>query len=216
MSDFDDFVPDLREFQESLMTNTLDTYRAGSIHLTDVPCRVTSNRLFAEPADPYDANVRSMAEWGFTVPHGTDVVVGDRIVCVSQGLTLDLNAGEVVAGDTWETAVRIWCNKPKTATPHVSIVLWRYNTGTDDFVALSAQDVQVVYDRNAPVETPLRYSPATRSSYKGGWLVGDPTFDVAAEDRFVLDGYHGIISQVLPEQPQRIEAAFILDVGGPR
>lgn len=214
MNDFVNAVTDLRAFHNELMTNTLDTYRGGSLYLSDVPCRVTSNRLFAEPADPYDANIRSMAEWGFTCPAGTDIQVGDRILCTTQGLALDLIAGEVVAGDTWELAVRVWCNKPKTATPGYEIVLLRFDMNTEEYVALDPQHVQVVYDRNQPEETPIRYSPAVRSSYKSGWLIGDLTFDVQVDDRFVLDGYAGVITQVLPGQPQRIEAQFRLDFGG--
>ena len=214
MNDFLSAVADLRAFQEELMTNTLDVYRDGSLHLSGVPCRVTSNRLFAEPADPYDANMRSMAEWGFTCPAGTDVQVADRVLCVSQGLTLDLAVGEVVAGDTWETAVRFWCNKPKTATPSVTVTLLRYNPTTDDWDALPPQKVQLVYDRNAPEATPFRYSPAVRTSWKAGWFIGDLDFDVLVEDRFALDGYAGVVTQVLPEQPQRIEAMFQLDFGG--
>lgn len=214
MNDFLSAVADLRVFQVDLMTDTLSVYRAGLLHLSNVPTRATSNRLFAEPADPYDANIRSMAEWGFTCPPATDVMVSDRILCTTQGIALDLIAGEVVAGDTWENAVRIWCNKPKTATPGYDIVLLRFNMTTEVFDSLPPQHVQVVYDRNAPEETPIRYSPAIRSSFKSGWLIGDLDFDVQVDDRFVFDGYAGIVVQVLPGQPQRIEAQFQLDFGG--
>lgn len=192
------------------MTDSLSIYRDGSLIASDVRCRSHANRLFAEPADPYDANVRSMAEWGFTVPKGTDVRVGDRIVCTTQSQTLDLIVGEVVRADTWEVAVRIWANKPKTATERRWIVLVRGG------VELPPQYVQVVFDRNELKYPPLRYSPAAEVRYKGGWLIGDLDFDVQTEDTFTLDGYAGVISHVLPAQPQRKEAFFMIDMSGVR
>jgi hypothetical protein len=181
------------------------------------PCRLHDGRLFAEPADPLDANIRSMHEFGFTFPVGTDVRTSDTIENADG--TVSIIAGEDQSRDTWATAVRIWGNKPKTATPWVPIVLWRWNAIAEDYVALPEQVVQIVYSRNEPIETPLRYSPAARSVSRDLYLlgpVGGP-FDVQMGDTFTLDGGEaGVVLEVLSHQPQRIEARCQMDEGGVR
>lgn len=210
-------VPYMKRFQESLMTETCTVYRDGAIVLTNVSCRVFSDRLLADVGDPQDANMRSIASYGFTLPTNTDVRVGDRVVVNrASGTIVDIIVGEVVEGDTWEVAMRAWGNRPKLATPRIDIILWRWNGDIEDYVVLPAQKVNIVYDRNEAVEPTIRYSPAGQSSIRGGWLVGDLAFDVDVGDRFTTGGSGGTITEVLPHQPQRIEARFELDTSGLR
>jgi len=208
MNDIQRVLPDMVAFQTSLLTDTVAIYRDGVLISSDIPCRVNPNRLFAEPGDPSDANMRSMGEWSIVMPMNANVRVSDRLVVTTPTGVLDLNVGEVENFGTWQIMQRAWANRPKTATPHIWVVIHR--AGTD----LPPQYVQVVYDRNRPDERPERYTPAARTSYKGGWLIGDTSFDVQVEDTFTLDGFAGIIVQVLPIQTQRKEAKFLIDVGG--
>lgn len=210
------YLPIMETMHEALMTDRVSIYRNGVLVAANVQCRATSNRLFAEPADPTDANMRSMSEWGFTMPSDTDLCVGDHVISDPPFAHIDCIIGEVVQGDTWQIALRAWGNRPKLATPNISVVLYRYDIDLDDWVAQAAQSVQVVYDRNQPKETPIRYTPAAASSYQGGWLVGDMDFDVEVEDRFQIDNYGGIIVEILPTQPQHKEARFVIDVSGAR
>lgn len=211
------FLPALRNVQNNLMTDRIQVRRNGVLVYTDVPARTVASRLFAEPGDPHDANLRSTQEVGFTIPYTyTGVRVSDVIEQVDENnaITLSVIAGEVMGGDTWSTAVRIWGTKPKTATPTVAITLYRYSSGTDDYELFGTFDVQLVFDRVQPTETPLRYSPAGHASYQGGVLIGDLTFVPQIEDRFTLDGYGCIIDNVLPQQPQHVEAHFLMNISG--
>lgn len=218
------YLPMLRAAQEVLMTDVVQVVRDGVVIHADVPARITASRLFAEPGDPHDANLRSTQEFGFTIPAlYSDVIVGDTIEKLDGGgnVMLSVIAGEVMSHDTWMTAVRIWATRPKTATPLVDVQLWRYDNATQDYVKLLTglgdpfvQTVQVVFDRIQPNETPLRYSPGGRTSYQGGTLIGDLSFDVRLDDRFTLNTYGCIVDEVLPMQPQHIEAHFVMDLSG--
>lgn len=213
------YLPSLRAVQTNLMTDRVQVVRDGDVVYEDVPARVVSSRLFSEPGDPHDANLRSTQEYGFTIPYTyTGVRVADVIeqLDVDDNVILSVIAGEVLAGDTWSTAIRIWGTRPKLATPTTSVTLWRFDTGTDDYIEYETFDVQVVFDRVQPEETPLRYAPAGRSSYQGGVLVGDLTFTPAVDDRFALGAYGCIIDAVMPIQPQHIEAHFKMDMSGVR
>src|SRR6478609_9378969 len=169
-------LPALRSMQNQLMTDVIDIYDGLTLVAEDVPARVTSSRLFSEPADPHDANLRSTSEWGFTIPYDQPCEVSYTIK-FGPGKAQSCIVGEVLQDDTWKTATRIWATRPKTATPGIILVLSRYDPDTDDFAELDPQEVQVVFDRVAPTQTPLRYAPAGRSSYQGGTLIGDLTFD---------------------------------------
>lgn len=206
------YIPQLRAVQEALMTDRVQIVRRGVIVANNVPARITSSRLFAEPADPHDANLRSTSEWGFTLPFGTSVRVSDTIEKTDGSLSAIV--GEVVDGDTWELAVRVWATKPKSATPTTDVTLYRYQSGIDDWSSIGTFAVQIVFDRVAPTATPIRYAPAGRSSYQGGTLIGTLTFTPQIDDRFTLDGFACVITQVLPQQPQHREAKFIMDEGG--
>lgn len=214
MTAFLPFVAPLSALQNRLMTDTCRIVRNGSVLTSSVPCRVHKDRLFTEPADPQDANFRSMQEWGFTLPTGTDVRIGDEMRLLEHGISAVI--GEVLPYDTWQIALRVWGTEPKLATPSIAVVLWRYSPSLDDWQALPSQEVQLIYDRNQPEESPVRYVPAGRAVYKNGALVGGLDFDVAIGDRFTVDGYAASITMVLPEQPQRIEARFRLDMSGDR
>jgi hypothetical protein len=212
MIDFRQMIPALKAIQERQMTETLDIIRHGTTVATAVPCRLHSGRLFSEPGDPQDANMRATSEFGITVPLGTDVEIGDTIV--ARGGALRLIAGEVMKHDTWATAIRIWATRPKNTTPMTSVTLWRYNAAIDDWEIAGTWDVQVVYDRNQPQEPPVRFSPAASARLKGGWLIGDLTFAPKVGDRFTLEGYACVIREVYPLQPQHIEAKFSMDISG--
>lgn len=210
---FQPMLAPLRAIQRALMTEECAIKRDGSLIAT-VACRKHKDRLFSEPGDPQDANLRSTQEWGFTFPEGTDVEVSDTVEGPDGSPSIIV--GEVLRGDTWEIAVRVWGTEPKTATPHTTVTLWRYDSDDDDWAEAWTGDVQVVYDRNKPIESPVRFVPAGRSVYKGGAIVGPLDMDVRVGDRFTLDGFAANITYVLPEQPQRVEAHFDLDVSGPR
>jgi hypothetical protein len=206
------YLPLLRATQNRLMTQTVDIYRRDVQIGFAVPCRIHNNRLLAEPADPSDANMRSVMEWGFTMPTGTDCHVGDRLVCGA----IDVIAGESLFTDTWATAVRVWATRPREVTEQMSILFKRPNADDATMLDVGPFTVRVVYNRNEPIEAPLRYSPAGRSVYKGGWFIGDQSFSVIPGDLFLLEGLNGVITEVLPKQPQHIEARFLIDEGGAR
>lgn len=176
------------------------------------PCRLHSNRLFVESPDPSDANMRSYQEWGITAPWDADIRIGDTL----RVRDIEFIVGEVVDGDTWQTALRVWGTKPKTATAFISLVLY----AQDDngvYTARPPQRVQVVYDRNIPQETPVRFAQVGRTQLRGGWLIGGTDFQVEVGDRFKLSsGETAIVTEILPGQPQRVEARFIMDTGGVR
>lgn len=209
------FIQAGRALQERLMTDTAEISLAdGTIIAASVACRVHHERLFSETPDPIDANTRSMFEWVWTFPAGTNVEVGyyirkpawDRYTIV----------GEVMKDGTWEMATRAWATEPKDAVQITEIELWRYSEIADDLVSVGTFNVRIHYDRNLPEETPARYSPTTVASYKGGTVVGDLDFDVEVGDRFAIGDYPATISHILPFQPQRIEARFEMDVSGDR
>src|SRR4029434_3992019 len=129
--------------------------------------------------------------------------------------------GEVIHGDTHQLAVRAWGTRPKTAVPRVTVVLHR----TDDLgldTVLPPQQVQLVIRRVDPFKVPLRYSVGAQTAMQTAVLIGDHTFDVDVEDRFNIADpqigvhYTGFVTEVLPLQPQRIEAICELDVIGIR
>jgi hypothetical protein len=209
------YLPALRTLQDNLMTDVIQVWRDGALVYDQLPARVTSSRLFTEPADPHDANLRSTSEWGFTLHYQIVIHVADEL---RFGPAFSQNAivGEVLADDTWKTAVRVWATRPKTATPFVEIELFRFDDIAQDWLSVGVQALQVVFDRVAPLETPLRYSPAGRTSYQGGTLIGPMSFDVQVDDRFTLNTYGCIVDSVLPTQPQHIEAHFLMDMSGAR
>jgi hypothetical protein len=208
------FVPRLRQLQQKLMTERVDVYRGVTEVGHQLPCRIHTSRLFAEPGDPSDANMRSMTEWGFTLPWDVNVRIGDQLMV---GTRIDAIAGEVLFDDTWITAVRVWATRPKIATARTPITFWRGNYDDDAMTQIGPFIVQVVYDRNKAIEPPIRYVPAGRAQYKTGWFVGGMELAVLLpEDRFLFEGYAGIVIEVLPGQPQHIEVRFLLDEGGAR
>lgn len=206
------YLPRLRAIQTSLMTNSVTIYRGATLIAANVPCRFHNNRLLAEPADPSDANMRSIMEWGFTMPWGTDCRVGDRLISGE----IDIIVGESLRTDTWGTAVRAWGTRPREVTERFQMTFYRGSYDSDALVPIGPFEVRVVYDRNKPDEAPVRYVPAGHSVYKGGWFISDLNFSVRVGDRFMLEGYGGVITEVLPKQPQHIEARFLLDEGGDR
>jgi hypothetical protein len=206
------YLPKLRALHNLLMTDVVTIYRGGTLIASNVPCRKHNNRLLAEPADPSDANMRSVMEWGFTMPWGTDCQVGDHLVSGE----IDVIVGESLRTDTWGVAVRVWGTRPREVTERFSLTFYRGSYDSDVQTTVGPYTVRVVYDRNKPEEAPIRYTPAGHSIYKSGWLIGDLSFNVRPGDRFMLDGYAGVITEVLPKQPQHREARFALDEGGDR
>lgn len=206
------YLDRLRSLQESLMTDTCRIVRDGIEIADDVPCRLSAQRLFTEPGDPSDANMRSMLEWAWTLPWDQDVQPGDYVELTDGSLSTII--GEVLNKDTWKVATRCFGTRPKQATPNITIALYRYQSGADDWILHDTFEVRIVYDRNAADETPVRYSPASSSRLKAGWVIGDLSFDPEVGDRFTIGGQAAYIIEVLPEQPQRVEAKFELDLGG--
>lgn len=215
---FIDQLPGLREMQASLMTDRCTIYRGDVLVVMDVPCRVHKDRLFTEPGDPQDANLRSTQEWGITFPVDTDAIVSDVITFSIRNRDISVIAGEVLQGDTWEVATRVWGTEPKVPTPAVTVTLWRYDPDDDDWAEVGDVSGQVVYDRNSPEEAPVRYAPAGQAMYKNGTLIVplDATNLPRMGDRFSLYGISAAVTMVLPGQPQQLEARFRLDISGDR
>lgn len=212
------FVGPLRAMQERQMTDRCSVSRQGVLIQSDLPCRKHKDRLFSEPGDPQDANLRSTQEWGVTFFADTDVLVGDTVEFTTMNRTISIIAGEVLQGDTWELATRVWGTEPKVSTPEVTVTLWRYDPDDDDWGEVGDVTGNIVYDRNLPTEAPVRYSPAGQAMYKNGALIVplDATNQPATGDRFDLYGYAATVTMVLPGQPQHVEARFRLDISGDR
>lgn len=210
------YLPLLRAQQLKLMTETIRVVRNGDVIYNNVPARITQEREYTEPGDPKDANMRARAEYGITIPYTyTGVAVGDTVERTDGSLSVIV--GEALVADTWIVAVRLWGTRPKQAAPVVeSLELWRYDEDIDDYVAVGPFDVQVVFDRTRPSSTEPRFSPAAQSADQGGYLIGNLSFTPQVDDRFTLAGGAYVIDQVLPLQPQRIEARFIADTTGAR
>lgn len=223
----------MRSMQRSIMEDTVSVFRGefGDEVMVSggIPCRIDANRLFAEPADPYDANVRSLSEWTLTVPNGNDVRMADiiRVDRPLNGEKSDLISivaivGELVEGQTHQIVEKFFCTRPKSATPTITLVLWRRDFETDDFTDLPPQTFQLVFKRVDPMDVPLRYLQGGHSSYQGATLIGTLESDIKAGDRFSYvdpntgDEFSGNVLNVLPVQPQRIEARVVMDLVGAR
>lgn len=205
----------LRSAHQSLLTDSCTIWREGVQVGGVIPCRIHSSRLLTETPDPTDANTRSLSEWGWTLPHGTDVEIGDEIRS-GDGELITI-AGEVLhTMDTWGLAVRVWSSRPKDAVALTTITIKRFNETTETWSTFGTFDVRIHYDRNLPTETPVRFSPAGTSLYKSGVVAGDMTFDVRPGDRFKHNNMPYVIEFRLPDQPQRKEARFEVDVSGAR
>jgi hypothetical protein len=205
----------LRQVQTDLLTES-GTLLRGATNLGTILLRVGAERTFTSPADPQDANLRSIVEWGYTFKWNSDVRVGDTLLF---GVPVHRTViGEVMDDSTWQLAVRAYGARPKYATPTVSIILWRWNATSQDFSSQQApQSVKVVYDNVQPDQAPLRYTPAGRSLIQTGRLIAeDPQnapFNVQVGDRFDLFGYPAVVTSVLGGQPLTTEARFEANVG---
>lgn len=216
---FQTLVPAFRALQAMQATSVCTVTRNGVVVYSDIPCRKHKERLFSEPPDPQDANMRSMQEWAITFGDVYALRVGDT---VSWG-AMSVIAGEVNGageGDL-DIVTRVWATEPKTSTPTFVLTLFRFDPDApgapaDGFIQVGPFDVQIVYDRNQPAATPLRYSPAAQSEAKGGWIVADLALDIQPGDRFSLGDFACVVDHVLPLQPQRTEARFTMDISGAR
>lgn len=214
------FVARGRALQERLMTDRCrvqrDTGADVVVVADDIPCRIHKDRLYSEPGDPQDANFRSTQEWGFTLPVGVDVAIADYMECPDKGVSVIV--GEVLHKYTWQMATRVWGTEPKVSTPTAIVPFSRYDPVLDDWDVLGDLAVQVVYDRNQPSSTPVRFVPGGRAVYKGGAFIvaKDAAFMPRQGDRFTLDGLGGHVEYVLPEQPQHVEVRFQIDISGER
>jgi hypothetical protein len=219
-------LPRLRAAQERLMTETCSVLRDGLVAVSDIPCRTHHARLFTATPDPQDANTRDLTEIGLTIPerYHDQVFVGDTFRLHDHN-DLEVIAGEVLKHDTWRTAIRIWASEPKDAVDLTEIRLYRLFPPTEEWQHVGTYTVHVHFSRNMPEEIPIRYSQQGATLNKDGTIASQNgvVMDVRAGDRFTLPNpadinkpYPCVIQYVLPTQPQRTEAAFTMDVGGPR
>lgn len=210
----------MRTMQRNLMADRCDLTRNGVVVATDQPMRVGAERMFTEPSDPQEASPRAQVQWGFTFPHDADVRVGDLVTFgTPEEYTI---LGEVLTQSTWQIAIRAYGSKPKIATELVEVTFWRYNPVTEENdIEVPAQAVRLLWDRVAPEEAPLRYAPAGRATWQGGWFVkenvlADGPLDVQVGDQFTLFGSAGVITEVFGGVQLSSEAEFIVDIGGVR
>lgn len=187
--------------------------------------RVGAERTFTEPSDPQDASTRAQVEWGFTFKttqevQAVDVQVGDRVQFNDPPQYTIL--GEVLDGSSMQTAIRCWGTKPKFAVATIDVDFLRWNPATEKYdIAVDTQTVKLVWDHIAPVQTPIRYTPAAESLLQGGRLIkenviADGPFDVQVGDRFSVDGQAAVITSILGNQELATEARFTVDLGGPQ
>lgn len=212
-------VNPMRAWHEQLLTDRCTIVRQGVPFKADVACRTHKDRLFSEPGDPQDANVRSMQEWGITLLTGTGSRIGDTITFTDKSIDAPISiiVGEVLSGDTWQIMERAWGTEPKISTPEITVTLWRYDPFTDDWAEIDPPVTgNIVYDRTSPEATPIRYSPAGQALYKDGTFIVPLGTDIRNGDRFTIEGLSAVIWQILPGQPQHIEAKFRLDISGDR
>ena len=209
------YLPLLRTKHEELMTDLVRIVRNGSVIYDNVPARLVQEREQTEPGDPHDASDRAMHEYGATIPYTyTNVREGD--LCEKTDSSLSFIVGEAITTGTWLLAVRLWGSRPKVATPTVTISVWRYNSGIDDFANIGNFDVQLIFARVKALETPVRFSPDVQAAMQEGVVVGTTSFTPEIDDRFTYGGYSFVIDQILPSQTQRVEAHFVMDSVGAR
>lgn len=217
-------VTALRQIQEGLMRDTALVDAVGvpviwpRTGTAAVPCRVGEERTFAEPSDPHDANVRAQAEWAVTLPWDFPVEVSHHIVVTLRtGDVLDLTVGEVNRPQSWLLASRAYATRQKSAVAPTLITFLRDVDNDGVFVEVSTYPTRVVFERNEPLETPVRFSHTLGTSYRRIRLVIEqPNADVQSDDTFVYAGMFGIVTAVIPGQPQQTEVIALLDFGGLR
>lgn len=222
---YDPLIKYNRRYQESLMTDSCVVVRSGvpvswpRTSSTVIPCRIGEERTIVASPDPQDANTRSQNEWLATMPWDMPITAGDALTATFQetGQTFSAIVGETNLPQSWTIAARSVMSKPKTAVAP-SVLLFRRDTDGDGLfeTTLGPYNVAVVIDRVNPLEVPLRYAQAGRSSYAPVRLlfVETPVSPVDVDDIFVWDGKYGVVVAVTPNTPQQAEARAIVDFGG--
>lgn len=215
----------LRTVQEGLMEDTCVITRLGTPLVWSrtgdvvIPCRVGEERTLAVPGDPEDANVRSLSEWTMTMPWDVRPEMADvATATISRtGETVEGVVGENNNPQTWLICARVYITKQKTAVQSVMLTFKRDDNFDGVFeTTLGPYAVKVLFDRVEPFETPLRYAPSARASYKPARLIfeNQPNVPVEVDDIFTYNGFFGTISAVVPGQVQRTEAHAWIDFSG--
>jgi hypothetical protein len=216
----------LRTFNEQLFEDTC-TIMDGSTVLTwprtnsaIIPCRAGEEHTLAQPYDPQDANTRTSSEWIVTMPFDVFPSVGDRIITtiVRQGQTIEGVIGETNDPQTWLLATRVYMTRQVTAVA-ADMIIFKRDTDFDGIFEIETGPfaTKVIFDRVEPLETPIRYTPSARSSYRPVRLIFEDQFvDVMAGDIFVYQGYFGEVVSVTPGQQFRMEANGWVDFSGIR
>lgn len=186
-----------------------------------IPCRVGEEHTLAQPYDPQDANTRTSSEWLITMPYDVKPVVGSRIIATIAHLnsTVEGVIGETNSPQSWQIATRVYMTRQVTAVRGEQILFKRDTDNNGTFEThYGPYTVKVVFDRVDPIETPLRYTPSGRSSYRPARLIFEDqeNVNVQAGDIFLYNGYFGEVVSVIPGQQLRTEAIAWIDFSGAR
>ena len=216
-----------RSYQESLMGDSCVILRGGSLvswtrdglSTTIIPCRVGEERTLAVSSDPLDANTRTLNEWAITLPWDIVPEIGDQVTATIEetGVEFSTVVGESNQPQSWPLASRIIGGKPKTAVGAENITYKRDQDGDGVFeMIVGTFATKIVLDRTAPLEVPLRYSQAARTSYAPVRLIFDNQTGVPiqTDDIFLTQGRYGVVVAVTPGQVQQTEARALVDFGG--
>lgn len=220
---YDFFLEPARDYQESLMTDSVVVVRNNLVvpwirtgQIT-VPCRVHGFHTEVVSPDPGDANFRSMKEWIFTLPWDMDVVIGDFLTAkfAKTRYILSTIVGETSDHETWKISTRAYGTIQKNAVQETTITFKR-DDGEGNLTVVGTYQVKLVQEHTAPIEVALRYTEYARSSLAAVRLIfdGQPDVPIQEGDEFVVDGHWGIVREVFPDQPQRTEAMAFVDFSG--
>ncbi len=213
-----------RRIQESLLTDSC-VVLSGGMPVTwprnnaiVVPCRFGDERTFAEPSDPQDANTRASSEWAISLPWDMPLEPSNVVnVTLSEtGEFVSTVVGETNKPQTWLILTRGYGTRPKSAVAATPITFKRDTDDDGEYeTTVGTYLCQVIFDRVDPLEVPLRYAEAGRSSYAPVRIVIPETnADVQIDDIFLLDGNFGVVRLIAPGQTQQTEVRGLVDFGG--
>lgn len=158
------------------------------------------------PADPQDASAANLEFCEIHHSKAFQTKIGDRIKVRGQTWTV----GDGNFFETYRTYTRVYAARPVSATPRVWVTLRRWNSTTEQWVALSPQLVHVAWSKNQPD----RLGGVAVRQY--GWIFSPddfPALDVQQGDSFFYSGSDALITWVAPEPTDRREAIFAVNIG---